>query len=131
MARERTASQWFCLIGGAVLLVRGGVGVALDPEFAAPGEGWHQLIHLASGAGLLVASRPRAAATTVALAFGVIYAAIAVVGIVDGHDVAGVIPVEGGDNVLHTVLTAAALGAGVMALSSAFSRSGRPRTPAR
>ena len=116
VAKGRSAAQWFCLIGGAALLVRGTVGVVLDPVFESPGEGWHQLIHLGSGVALLVtASTPRWA-TAAALAFGLFYAAVAVVGFADGRDVASVIPVEGGDNLLHTVLTVTSLGAGLLSL---------------
>jgi Domain of unknown function (DUF4383) len=110
MTSGRAATQWLCLVGGAILLVRGGVGVALDPEFASPGEGWHQLIHLASGVLLLAASVRAATATAFLLGFGVLYAGVAVAGIADGADVAGVIPVQGGDNVLHALLAAASLG---------------------
>ena len=117
MWRGRSAAQWFCLVGGAILLVRGGVGVLLDPEFASPGEGWHQLIHLASGAVLLAASARAAAALASVLGFAAIYAAVTVAGITDGRDVAGVIPVQGGDNVLHALLTTTSFGAGLLTRS--------------
>ena len=109
--RGRSAAQWFCLVGGAILLVRGGVGVLLDPEFASPGEGWHQLIHLTSGAVLLAASGRASTGAPAAFAFGAVYAAITVIGIADGSEVAGVIPVQVGDNALHAILTATAVGA--------------------
>ncbi len=112
--RGRSPAQWFCLIGGGILLVRGAVGVALDPAFESPGEGWHQLIHFASGVVLLGTSARAGTALTAALGFGLFYAAVAVAGVVDGHDVASVIPVQSGDNVLHTVLTVASLGAAML-----------------
>jgi hypothetical protein len=112
----RSTAQWFCLIGGAILLVRGAVGVALDPEFASPGEGWHQLIHLTTGVVLLAAGRDVTLALAAALGFGVAYAVVAVAGFVDGSDVVAVIPVERGDNVLHTVITVTALVAGLISL---------------
>jgi hypothetical protein len=124
----RSAAWWFCLVGGAILLVRGGVGVALDPRFESPGEGWHQLIHLASGAVLLAAARSPRSAVAVALGFSVFYAIVAVAGVVDGADVAGVIPVEAGDNGLHALLTITALGAGLVSLATRASPSaGTPR----
>ena len=107
----RSPAQWFCLLGGAILVLRGALGVAFNPEFESPGEGWHQLIHFSSGVLLLAASaRPRTA-LALALGFGVFYALVALVGFIDGGDVAGVIPIQNGDNVLHTVLTTASLGA--------------------
>ncbi len=107
----RSPAQWFCLLGGAILVLRGGLGVALSPEFESPGEGWHQLIHLFSGVLLLATSASARAALAAALGFGVLYALVALVGFIDGADVAGVIPIQTGDNVLHTVLTTASLAA--------------------
>ena len=112
--RERSPAQWFCLVGGGILLVRGAIGVALDPVFESPGEGWHQLIHFSSGVVLLATAARAGTALVAALGFGLFYATVAVAGIVDGHDVASVIPVQSGDNVLHTVLTVASLGAGML-----------------
>ncbi len=112
----RSWAQWFCLIGGAFLLVRGAIGVALDPSFEAPGEGWHQLIHLTSGVVLLAASRQAGASVALALGFGIVFTGVALAGIVDGNDVAGVIPVETSDNAAHTLLVLAALGAGLATL---------------
>ena len=111
MWRGRSAAQWFCLVGGAILVVRGSVGILLDPEFASPGEGWHQLIHLATGAALLAVAARRTAAAAAVLGFAGLYAAITIAGLADGGDVAGVIPVQRGDNVLHAVLAATSLGA--------------------
>jgi hypothetical protein len=122
--RSRSWAQWFCLVGGAFLLVRGMIGVALDPAFEAPGEGWHQLIHLSSGAVLLAGSRQAGTALALTLGFGVVYAGVALAGILDGQDVAGVIPVQTSDNRIHTLLTIAALGAGLATLL-------RNRTPLR
>ena len=112
----RSAAQWFCLVGGTLLLLRGGIGVLLDPVFESPGEGWHQLIHMSSGAILLVACRGAAPALAAALAFGVFYAGVAVIGFVDGAEVAGIIPVQSADNGLHTILTLSALGTGLASL---------------
>ena len=120
--RGRSPAQWFCLLGGAILLVRGAVGLGLDPQFESPGEGWHQLIHLTTGVVLLAASRGISSALVAALGFGVLYAAVAAIGFVNGENVVGVIPVESGDNSLHTVITATALATGMMSARPASSR---------
>ena len=120
---RRSPAEWFCLIGGGALLLRGAVGVALDPVFESPGEGWHQLIHLGSGVVLLAAAARATWALAATLSFGVFYAAVAVAGFADGRDVASVIPVQGGDNLLHTVLTVTSLGAGLLSLRA------RPPSP--
>lgn len=115
---QRSPAQWFCLLGGALLLVRGAVGVALDPGFGTPGEGWHQLFHFGSGAALLLVRKEPRAALAGTLAFAALYGAIAVTGIVSGATVLGVIEVQAQDNVIHTVYTLAALAAGLVTLRS-------------
>jgi hypothetical protein len=116
MRRGRSIAQWFCLIFGGALIVRGTIGVALDPDFGAPGEGWHQLFHLLSGVALVaVSTRPRAALAGT-LAFTATYALIMVAGIVDGSDVLGIIPVEASDNRIHALFTLGALAVGIASL---------------
>ena len=56
-----------------------------------------------------------ATARTAALAFAGIYAVVTVIGLADGHDVLGLLPVNAADNVLHAVL---AIGGVLAALSS-------------
>jgi hypothetical protein len=112
----RSPAQWFCLVGGAILAIRGAVGLAIDPSFEMPGEGWHQLIHMTSGLLLLAIHRDAAIATIAALAFGIAYAAIGVIGVVNGEEVVGLIPVGTSDNIIHSVITLAALGTGLTSL---------------
>ena len=116
---RRSPAQWFCLIGGGLLLIRGLVGIALDPTFETPGEGWHQSFHLASGAALLAVSRSARPALALTIAFAVTYAGVTVTGIVDGHDVLGVLPIEASDNAVHITLTLIALAALAATLRSA------------
>jgi hypothetical protein len=129
----RTPAQWFCLLVGATLLLVGLLGFIADASFDVAGtgdgesngnangelqgdsflgfevNGWHNLVHIASGLLLLSAFAKRKAAKTVALAFGVIYALVTVIGMIDGNDVLGILPVNPADNVLHLVLSAAAI----------------------
>jgi hypothetical protein len=113
----------FCLIGGLVLLGRGLVGFAfLDSSFDTPGEGWHHLIHLASGVALLGAfAAGEGAARAAAIVFGVGYASLAVAGIVEGDTAFGLIGADAADKLFHTVIGLASLGAGLA------SRPARPR----
>lgn len=107
-------AQWFCLIGGAVLLVRGLVGFAfLDASFELPGEGWHHLIHLVSGAALVAAGRSPESARVLAIAFGIVYVGVAAAGIADGEDVLGLIAADTADKTFHAVIGATSLGAGL------------------
>jgi hypothetical protein len=100
---ERTFAQWFCLIGGAVLVVRGTSVLLTGPAFALPGEGWHATFHVVSGALLLAVHSRRSLAYAATAAFALAYGIVAIVGILDGHDVLGVIPVGTRDNLVHSV----------------------------
>jgi hypothetical protein len=128
--RGRSAAQWFCLIVGGTLVVIGLLGFLAEATFdtssgsdpgALDGEnfvlfevnGWHNVVHIASGLFLLALSGKHRTARTAALAFGAIYAVVTVIGLIDGHDVLGLIPVNPADNVLHILLTIAALAAGL------------------
>jgi hypothetical protein len=116
---RRTLAQTFCLFGGGVLLIRGVVGFALlDTSFDLPGEGWHHLIHLVSGAALLAAARLPGPATVLAIGFGAFYTGVAAAGIVDGDDVAGLIAADAADKAFHTILGLTALGMGLASRGS-------------
>lgn len=125
-----TPAQWYCLAAGLALLLAGIFGFLADASFDtsatsdgdrvgnADGQlqgdgflgfevnGWHNIVHLLSGVVLLAAFRRRGPAKAVALAFGVVYGAVALIGLMDGGDVLGIIPVNGADNVLHIGLSA-------------------------
>lgn len=66
-------------------------------------------MHLGSGLILLLAAAARGSAKTVALAFAVVYAVVTVIGLVDGDDVLGFMPVNTADNLLHTAIAAVGL----------------------
>jgi hypothetical protein len=125
--RGRTPAQWYCLLAGAALLLAGLAGFIADATFDTGGgidgdklilfevNGWHNIVHILSGLLLLGASAKRASAKTVALLFGVTYGAVALIGLIDGDDVIGLIPVNPADNILHILLSAAGI---VAALAS-------------
>jgi hypothetical protein len=116
MSRDRTIVQWFCLAFGAALILRGTIGVAVDPEFGTPGEGWHQLFHLVSGVVLVACWTRAGAALTATLGFAAVYAIVMVAGLVDGSDVFGLIPIEASDNRVHVTFTAGSLAFGIAGL---------------
>jgi hypothetical protein len=128
--RRLTPAQWYCLLAGLALLVMGVLGFLADASFdtsastdadrlgnadgALQGDGylgfevnaWHNIVHVVSGLVLLAAFRRRGPAKAVALAFGLVYGVVAIIGLVDGSDVLGIIPVNAADNVLHIALSA-------------------------
>jgi hypothetical protein len=144
--RGRSAAQWFCLIIGGTLVLVGLLGFLAEATFdtsagsdpgAVDGEnfilfevnGWHNVVHILSGAFLLALSGKHRTARTAALAFGAIYAVVTVIGLIDGHDVLGLIPINAADNVLHVLLTVAALAVGLV--SDRDRREVRPADSAR
>jgi Domain of unknown function (DUF4383) len=129
--RGRSAAQLFCLIVGGTLVVVGLLGFLVEATFdtssggdpgAVDGEnlvlfevnGWHNVVHILSGVFLLALAGKHRTARTAALAFGGIYAVVTLIGLIDGHDVLGVLPVNPADNVLHILLSATALVVGLI-----------------
>jgi len=122
----RTPAQLYCLLAGAALLLAGLFGFIADATFDAGDNlqgdsflgfevnGWHNLVHVASGAFLLAMMGKRSTAKTAALAFGLVYGLVTVIGMIDGNDVFGILPVNGADNVLHLALSATGIAAGLM-----------------
>ncbi len=72
-------------------------------------NGWHNVVHVVSGLVLLAGANTRLSARVAAGGFGLLYALVALIGLVDGSDVIGVVPVNGADNILHLVLAALGL----------------------
>jgi hypothetical protein len=124
--RGRTPAQWYCLLAGLALLLAGVLGFIVDAGFDTGSNiqgdklivfevnGIHNLVHIASGLVLLAAAAKRASAKTVAIAFGVVYGIVTIIGLIDGETVLGLLPVNPADNVLHIALSALGLIAGFM-----------------
>jgi hypothetical protein len=125
-----TPAQWYCLAAGLVLLLAGAFGFISDSTFdvgsALNGKGflgfevngWHNVVHILSGLLLLAAFRRRSLAKTVALGFGLVYGVVAIIGLIDGNDVLGLIPVNAADNVLHIVLSVVGIATGLVSRGS-------------
>jgi hypothetical protein len=64
----------------------------------------------------------------VAIAFGVVYGIVTIIGLADGEDVPGLFPVNPADNVLHIALTALGLVTGFMSRGRDDVPGGEPRT---
>jgi hypothetical protein len=123
--RDSTPASLYAGLIGAVLLVAGIIGFFYSSAFGSPGEvdavlgildvnGWHNLVHIASGAlGLLAFASGPAASRTYALAFGVVYILVAIWGFIigSGESILGFIPVNTEDNILHVILGVLGVGA--------------------
>jgi hypothetical protein len=119
---DRTPAQLYALLVGGTLLVAGIIGFFYSSDFGSPGEvdsvfgildvnGWHNVVHVVTGALGLAALGY--AARAYAGALGVVYLLVAVWGFVIGNheSILGFIPVNTEDNVLHLVLGLAGIGA--------------------
>ena len=127
--RGFTPAQWFCLLVGATLLLVGLLGFIADASFDVAGSGdgdrlgnadgqlqgdgflgfevngWHNVVHLLSGLFLLAMAGKRRTAKPAVIGFGLVYGLVTIIGLIDGNDVLGLIPVNPADNVLHLVLS--------------------------
>jgi Domain of unknown function (DUF4383) len=111
----RTPAQIYALVFGAMLTVAGIIGFFYSSSFDSPGKvddvfgilsvnGWHNVVHIATGVlGLLAFGY---AARLYAGVLGVVYVAIAIWGFVIGnhHNILGFIPVNTEDSVLHALI---------------------------
>src|SRR3712207_5125057 len=117
---EKTPAQLFAYLTGAVLVVVGLVGFIADSGFDTGSgidgdkllgifeiNGIHNLVHIGSGLLLLAVAPKRATARAGVLAFGLVYGLVTLIGLIDGEDVLGLLPVNPADNVLHIALTLA------------------------
>jgi hypothetical protein len=123
--RDSTPASLYAGLIGAVLLVAGIIGFFYSAAFGSPGEvsavlgildvnGWHNLVHIASGVlGLLAFTSGPAASRTYALVFGAVYIAVAIWGFIigSGESILTIVPVNTEDNILHLILGVLGLGA--------------------
>jgi hypothetical protein len=132
----RTPAQWYCLIFGATLLVAGLLGFAFDSTFDTGSNlngskligifevnAIHNLVHVASGILLLALAPKRASAKLAALGFGAVYLVVTIIGIADGSDVLGLIPVNSADNLLHVAISGLAIASGLVSTGDDAARS--------
>jgi hypothetical protein len=125
--RTRTPAQVYSLVFGAVLLLAGILGFFADSSFGNLGSdvngdelivfevnGWHNLVHIASGLLGLALMGSASGARAYALGFGAVYLLVTIWGIVDGNDVFGLLPVNAADNVLHVAIAATGILAGLL-----------------
>jgi hypothetical protein len=123
---ESSPARLYCLLVGAALVVAGIIGFFYEASFAAGDSirsddvfgilsvnGWHNLVHIAIGAVLLLAAG--SAARGAALVVGVLYIVLCVLGFIatsnngigfvaENDTLLKLVPVNNEDNVLHLIL---------------------------
>ena len=138
---QQNPARLYALVFGAVLVVAGIIGFFYNSTFTSNESvhddvfgilsvnGWHNVVHIATGAlGLAAFAAGAYAARTYALGLGVVYIAVAIWGFIigSGDSILSIVPVNTEDNVLH-----AAIGvAGVLA-AAASGRAPQPATAER
>ena len=117
---RKSPAQVYALVFGAALLLAGILGFFYNADFSTgsattdPGNrdaligafdinGWHNIVHIASGLLGLALARSWRGARLYAYGFGTVYLAVTVWGFVigDGESIAGLIPINTADNFLH------------------------------
>ncbi len=124
----RSLAQLTSGVVGVVLVMAGILGFFLGDSSFTVGDnlesgqlfgfavnGWHNVVHIATGVFLLAVMANGMAAAVGLLAFGVIYGVVTIWGFAAGNDILGLIPVDTADNILHAVLAVVAI---VVAIAS-------------
>jgi hypothetical protein len=123
---QRSPAQLYALVFGLTLVAAGILGFFYSSAFGEPGEveavlgildvnGWHNVVHIATGLIGLAVFASYGNARVYALGLGAVYVAIAIAGFIagDGSNLLSIIPVNTEDNVLHALIGVAGLGAGL------------------
>ena len=122
---ERSPAQVYALLFGLILVAAGIVGFFYSSAFGEPGKvdavlgildvnGWHNLVHIATGLIGLAVFTSYTNSRLYAIGLGALYVAIAVWGFIlgSGSNLLGIIPINTEDNFLHLLIGIAGLGAG-------------------
>ncbi|MFL5894245.1 MAG: DUF4383 domain-containing protein [Thermoleophilaceae bacterium] len=124
---RRSPAQVYALLFGAVLTVAGIVGFFYNSDFTSNKaihddvfgilsvNGWHNVVHIATGVLGLLAASAYASARGYAIGLGVVYIVVAIWGFVigSGDSILSIIPVNTPDNVLHLLIGVAGIAAGM------------------
>jgi hypothetical protein len=125
---ERSPAQVYALVIGLTLVVGGIAGFFYNASFATGDgterdallgildvNGWHNVVHIASGAAGLMVAATYGGARAYALGLGALYLLVTLLGFIagDGDEILDLIPVNTEDNVLHLLIGVAGIGAGL------------------
>ena len=121
---ETSPARLYCLLVGGVLVIAGIIGFFYESSFATGDSirsddvfgilsvnGWHNVVHIATGAlGLLALGY---AARLYAGGLGLVYIAVAIWGFIigSGDSILSIVPVNTEDNILHLLIGLAGVAA--------------------
>jgi len=137
---DNSPARLYAVVIGAVLVLAGIIGFFYNSTFTSDKSvhddvfgilsvnGWHNVVHLATGLLGLVMARSLTTARQYALLLGVVYIAVAIWGFIigSGDSILSIVPVNTEDNILHLLIGAAGLGA--YAASAAQTTAAHPAT---
>jgi Domain of unknown function (DUF4383) len=124
----RSPAQIFAIVIGLTLVVAGILGFFYSASFATGDgtereavlgildvNGWHNIVHIATGVLGLAVAGFYGGARGYALGLGAVYLLVALLGFVagDGDEILNFIPLNTEDNVLHLLIGIAGVGAGL------------------
>jgi hypothetical protein len=135
-----TPARLYATLIGGTLVIAGIIGFFYNSDFTSNKavhdnvfgilsvNGWHNVVHIATGAlGLLAAGY---AARTYALGLGAVYIVVAIWGFIigSGDSILSVVPVNTADNFLHLILGVLGIAAGLATPAIAAARPAAPAT---
>jgi hypothetical protein len=124
---RRTPAQVYCLVFGVALVAAGVLGFVTNSSFETGDDvsrdallglfdvnGWHNVVHLASGAAGLAVAGSRPAARVFAFGFGGVYVLVTILGLAAGDNstLFDLIAINTEDNFLHLAIAALGIVAG-------------------
>ena len=124
----RSPAQVYALLFGVLLVAAGVAGFFYNASFSTGDSverdavlgvldvnGWHNLVHIATGVIGLSLAGSWAGARVYAIGFGAIYIVVAIAGFAygDGEAIISLVPVNTEDNLLHVLIGVAGIAAGM------------------
>jgi hypothetical protein len=124
----RTPAQVYALVIGVTLVGAGILGFFYNADFGTGNgterdavlgildvNGWHNIVHIVTGALGLAVAASYGGSRGYALGLGGVYILVAILGFIagNGDEIFNLIPVNTEDNVLHLLIGVAGIGAGL------------------
>jgi len=139
---ERSPAQLYALVFGVVLVAAGILGFFYEATFTSDVavrdavlgildvNGWHNVVHIATGVLGLAAAGSYAYARAYAFGLGAVYILVAVWGFIigSGDSILSIVPVNTEDNFLHLLIGIAGIGAGLATPAAPEPSTQRPAT---
>jgi hypothetical protein len=142
MSDTTSPARLYAVVVGAVLVIAGIIGFFYNSTFTSNESvhddvfgllsvnGWHNVVHIATGLLGLAMARTLASSRMYALLLGVVYTVVAIWGFIigSGESILSIVPINTEDSILH--LAIAVVGFGAYAASAEQAAPATPTSPA-